>query len=148
MSREYDCAIQQYRHALEIAPNYATAWRGLGLTYAQRGMFPEAIDALRKAADRAPGYLGDLAYAQALTGEMEAARATLARAKAEPQNGFSIARAYVALHQPDSAFAWLERSSWRWPHEANRADPALDPPRSDPRFAKLVVQVDREMGVQ
>jgi hypothetical protein len=54
----------------------------------------------------------------------------------------------VALGEPDSAFAWLERSSWQWPHRAVRSDPALDPLRSDPRFGRLVLRVDREMGIQ
>ena len=61
---------------------------------------------------------------------------------------FNIARAYVALAEPDSAFAWLERSSWQWPHRAVQSDPALDGLRADPRFLQLAARIEREMGMQ
>jgi hypothetical protein len=54
----------------------------------------------------------------------------------------------VALGEPDSAFAWFDRADWRWPHRGNRYDPALDPVRADPRFARLSQRIDREMGMQ
>ncbi|HEU4878260.1 MAG TPA: hypothetical protein VFT21_02355, partial [Gemmatimonadaceae bacterium] len=92
--------------------------------------------------------LADLAYAQARGGHTSEARELLERAKRHPSEGFNIARAYVALNEADSAFAWLDRSSWQWPHRAARADPALDPLRSDARFAQLVAHVDREMGIR
>jgi TolB-like protein/DNA-binding SARP family transcriptional activator/Flp pilus assembly protein TadD len=147
VARDYDCAIEQYRNTLEIAPMYARGNRGLGLAYAQRGMISEAIKAFRTSGDLAPEFLGDLAYGQALAGRREDAMATLSRAKAHSREGSNIARAYVALGQPDSAFAWLERSSWQWPHRASLYDPALDPLRSDPRFAQTANHVERAMGV-
>jgi hypothetical protein len=52
------------------------------------------------------------------------------------------------LGDADSAFAWLDKSTWRWPNRAVRDDPALDPLRADPRFARLVLRVAREMGMQ
>jgi hypothetical protein len=55
---------------------------------------------------------------------------------------------YVALQEPDSAFAWLDRSNWLWPHRAALVDPALDPIRSDPRFARLSDRIQREMGLR
>jgi hypothetical protein len=64
------------------------------------------------------------------------------------REGYNIARPYLALGEPDSAFAWLDRSSWKWPHRALRADPALDPLRSDPRFVRLSERIDREMGLR
>jgi hypothetical protein len=67
------------------------------------------------------------------------------RAPFEP---FNVARAYVALREPDSAFAWLDRSNWLWPHRATLIDPALDPIRSDPRFARLSDRIQREMGLR
>ena len=48
----------------------------------------------------------------------------------------------------DSAFAWLERSRWQWPHRAVLSDPGLDPLRTDPRFARLVERVERQMGIR
>ena len=147
---DHDCAVEQFLGAIEIG-DYPPAYALLGVTYARKGMHDEAIRAVRKTIALAPHrseFLADLAYVQALGGEREAALATLQLAKARPVEGFNIARAYVALQQPDSAFAWLERSSWQWPHRANRLDPGLDPLRSDPRFARLVARIDREMGIR
>lgn len=69
-------------------------------------------------------------------------------AAAAGKKKLSTSTAYVALRQPDSAFAWFERSSWQWPHRAVLSDPALDPLRADPRFARLRARVDREMGLR
>jgi TolB-like protein/DNA-binding SARP family transcriptional activator/Flp pilus assembly protein TadD len=149
--RDYDCAAELFRKTLEVNPSWANGYRGLGLTYAQMGMHEQAIHAVRKAVDLRPertDYLADLAYVQALAGETEDAREILDRAKIQPWEAFSVARAHVALGEPDSAFAWFERSNWRWPQRAARNDPALDPLRADPRFADLSAQVEREMGIQ
>jgi TolB-like protein/DNA-binding SARP family transcriptional activator/Flp pilus assembly protein TadD len=151
LARDYDCAIEQYRRTLEISTAWPFAYAGLGVVYAQKGMPDEALRAVRWAVELRPqhtDFFADLAYVQALTGETEDALENLQRAKQQPFEGFNIARAYVALGEADSAFAWLERSSWQWPHRAVRSDPALDPLRSDPRFAQLIARVDREMGLQ
>ena len=156
-ARDYDGAIEQFRGALEINDSWAPTYAGLSLAYAQKGMHEAAIHAASKALEAAPRstpllgdrLLADLAHAQALAGRTEEARQSLQRAKkmnvSEP---FNVARAHIALGEPDSAFAWLERSSWQWPHRAARADPALDPIRSDPRFERLSVRVAREMGIR
>ena len=75
-------------------------------------------------------------------------RSLLARATRNPLEPFSIARAYATLAEADSAIVWLERSGWRWPHRANRADPALDGLRDDPRFTRILARVEREMGLR
>jgi TolB-like protein/DNA-binding SARP family transcriptional activator len=151
LARDYDCAIEQYQRTIEISPTYGRGYARLGLAYAQKGALAEAIRALEKAIEldpERPDYIADLAYVQALRGDAAKALGTLQRAKGRPFEAFNIARAYVGLRQPDSAFAWLERSSWQWPHRAVRIDPALDPLRADPRFAQLAARVDRDMGMR
>jgi uncharacterized membrane-anchored protein len=114
-------------------------------------MYAEAIRAAQRAIEVAPErteFLGDLAHVQALGGDTATARQTLRRAKVQPREPFTVARAYVALQEPDSAFAWLDRSNWLWPHRAALIDPALDPIRSDPRFARLSDRIQREMGLR
>jgi TolB-like protein/DNA-binding SARP family transcriptional activator/Flp pilus assembly protein TadD len=150
IARVYDCAIEQYVSALEMNPFWTPARSGLGMVYAQKGMFEQALVEANKAVEVSdtPNRLADLAYVQARRGETRAALDNLSRAKKKPGEAFHIARAYVALGERDSAFAWLERSSWRWPHRAVRGDPALDPLRSDPRFARLATRIDREMGIR
>lgn len=64
------------------------------------------------------------------------------------RDAFDIGRAHVALGEADSAFVWLERSHWKWPHRAPLADPALDPLRTDPRFEELTARVERAVGLR
>ena len=149
-ARDYECAVRVLNKALEITP-YPGVYRSLGLTYAQIGKHDLALANAQRAVDLAPerpDFLADLAYVQARAGNLEEARATLNRAKLQPREGFSIARAYVALNEPDSAFAWFQQSNWKWSHRASRNDPALDPLRADPRFAQMVARVDRELGMK
>ena len=151
LARDYDCAIDQYRRTVEIGPTFGRTYARLGMAYALAGKLDEAVPALERAIQyhpERPDLLADLAYVRALRGETAAARHTLERAKLQPFEPFNIGRAYVALREPDSAFAWLERSRWQWPHRAVLSDPALDPLRSDPRFARLVERVKREMGIR
>ena len=57
---------------------------------------------------------------------------------------YSVANIYVALHDHDQAFAWLERA-----YEDRdrmmvslRVHPRLDPLRGDPRFADLLARMN------
>ena len=93
-------------------------------------------------------FQANLAYVHARAGRRAEAERFLKLAKTNPWEGFNIARAHVALGEPDSAFVWLDRSSWKWPHRAVRVDPALDPIRADPRFIRLSARIDREMGLK
>lgn len=151
-ARDYDCAIEQLRHALELNDSWAFTYAVLVLPYAKKGMYDAAMRAASKAVElggpQTPTFQARLAYVLALSGRKAEAVQLLQRAKSIPQNGVDIARAYVALGEADSAFAWLERSNWRWPHRGVLADAALDPLRSDPRFARLSARVKREMGIR
>ena len=152
VARDYDRAIEAARSAIEINDAWQPAYLYLSLAYAQKGMYDDATRAASKAVElggtQVSAHLANLAYVHALAGRSSEAQQFLQRAKTNPWEGFYVARAYVALKKPDSAFAWLERSSWRWPHRAVRADPALDPLRADPRFAQLSARVAKEMGIQ
>ena len=154
LSREYDRAIEQVRRTLEIDAGYLFGRRFLGIVYSLKGQYPEAVRELRSVVDAAPhipDFRADLAYAVALAGRREEARRILREVESLPDGprkrdaAFSIARAHMALGQPDSAFAWFDRADWRWPHRGNRYDPTLDPVRADPRFVRLSERVDREM---
>ena len=152
LTRDLDGAIELYGKSLEINDAWAPGYAALGLVYAQKGM----DDAATKAASRAvelggrqiSAFQADLAYVHARAGRRAEAKRFLRLAKTDPWEGFNIARAHVALGEPDSAFAWLDRSSWKWPHRAVLADPALDPVRSDPRFKQLSARVEHEMGIK
>ena len=150
LSRDYDCAVEQYQNSVEMG-EFPLSYARMAVLYAQKGMRDDAKRAIRKAIELAPehtDFLGDLAYVEALAGDSSAARESLGRAKQQVMEPFNIARAYVALAEPDSAFTWLERSSWQWPHRAVQSDPALDGLRADPRFVQLAARIEREMGMR
>lgn len=148
LDRDDDCAVERLGRVTHIG-TYAGAWEGLAISYARKQMFDSALHAVRTAMQVAPkrhDFLADLAFVQALAGDEQAARESLRRAELQPREPFNIGRAYVALGESDSAFAWLERANWKWPHRAVLSDPALDPIRADPRFARLARRVAHEMG--
>ncbi|HEX6051082.1 MAG TPA: tetratricopeptide repeat protein, partial [Gemmatimonadaceae bacterium] len=150
MTRDYDCAIAQQRRTISIG-DYPNSHVGLALAHVRKGQFDDAVGAARKAVEIAPqrpDILADLAYVLASSGRTDEAREALRRAKAQSVEPYNVGRAHVGLSEPDSAFAWLERASWHWPHRALLADPALDPVRADPRFAELEARVAREMGIR
>jgi tetratricopeptide (TPR) repeat protein len=114
-------------------------------------MHDEAIRAMKRAIELSPNdaYAHvDLAYVHAKFGEERESREILSQWKGGEVEPFNVARAYVALGEADSAFAWLEKSTWAWPHRALRIEPALDPIRSDPRFVALSAKIDRDLGLR
>jgi tetratricopeptide (TPR) repeat protein len=85
-------AVEWFRRAHSVAPRDPERWawlQGLGRALMQLGDDAGAVDALRQALDSNPGYLRGkamLAAAEALNGNLAAARAHLAEyAAAEPQ---------------------------------------------------------------
>ena len=140
-ARDYDGAIALLLTTRELDEAWWGSYAILSMVYSQKGMHEAAIAAASKAvalsgAQNAVPF-ARLAHALARAGRRAEAIQALQRAKVNPPEAFEIARVYVALGERDSAFAWLDRSSWKWPHRASRADPALDPVRSDPRFSRL-----------
>jgi tetratricopeptide (TPR) repeat protein len=152
LARDYDGALEQCQRALELNDAFAPIYTGLGLSYSWKGMHEAAIKAAAKAVElggpQISSFQANLALVYARAGRRAEAEHWLKLAKTDPWEGFNIARAYVALGEPDSAFAWLDRSSWKWPHRAVLVDPALDPLRSDPRFKDLSARVEHEMGIK
>ena len=107
-------AIEQYRASVDIG-RLPAGYRGLGLVYAQQGKLDEEMREIRKGLEVGPerrDFLADIAYVYALGGAKDSALVYLQRAKAQPIEGFNIARVDVVLGLPDSAFAWLDRSAW------------------------------------
>ena len=156
MTRQWERCIEQARRGFEIDPGSAELHEIVGACLALSGRAEEALPELR-AAIAANGQMLELhamlAWAQALAGHRDDARVTLRAAEAMPRGpndigiAFAIGRAFVALGDRDSAFTWLDRAAWKWPHLNNLYDPALDPIRADPRFALLAARVARELGL-
>ncbi len=51
---EFDQAIECYKKAIELDPNYFDAWHALGMAYLRAGKVPEAIEAGKRAVELNP----------------------------------------------------------------------------------------------
>jgi DNA-binding winged helix-turn-helix (wHTH) protein/TolB-like protein len=152
-SRQYDRAIQHYQLVLEAEPNVAINHLTLARVYEQKGMYAESVE------EEAKGAMIDLI---GLTPEeVEADKETfrisgwqvyqqkryermMRRGKDIRTSPVTIARGFVRLGKKDEAFTWLEkaidaRATGVW---GLKVDPAFDSLRSDPRFAKLLRQMN------
>jgi serine/threonine protein kinase/Tfp pilus assembly protein PilF len=143
-ARRYDEAIQQYRKTLEMEPTFVMARFLLGAAYMQKRMYDEAIANIRQAIEmtkrRSTEMIGSLGNAYALAGRRAEAGKVLEELLAiSPTcyvSPYDIATVYISLGDKDRGFEWLEkayqgRAQWM---VGLRADPRLDPIRSDPRF--------------
>jgi serine/threonine protein kinase/lipoprotein NlpI len=142
LSRDYPLAIEKYKHALELSPEFRKAHRDLALVYAETGKLEQALAEV----DRGRGVTTDgrdldcvRAYAYARNGHSRQARDLLGRLERladEKPLAYEIAAVYSALGEKDRAFAWLHRAFNE--RAAGRGgigvDPRFDGLRSDPRF--------------
>ena len=129
VARHYPESLAQFQKVLERDPNFPPAHYRLSQLYATTGRFPEAVNEFRKALSKttkvtedAKGYLqlmltvegtdrsGATAIASALAGDKDQAFQNLEKAYADGDNELLISIRY----------------------------PALDPLRSDPRYADLM----------
>ena len=148
-----DESLRHYRRFVDEEPD--TAWvrqnpwllSNMSRVLAARGQYGEALRAVQRAlpaAPRHPRLLCDLATIYAAMGQP--ARALDAFAAADTANGqyaFFRAELFGALHQPDSAFHWLDRVR-EWgpsPMGELRADPRLASIRPDPRYPRLLARL-------
>lgn len=148
-----DEALRHYRRFVDEEPD--TAWvrqnpwllSNMSRVLAARGQYADALRAVEwalPAAPRHPRLLCDLATIHAAMGlRARALRAFAAADTANGQYAFFRAELFAALHQPDSAFHWLDRVS-EWgpsPMGELRADPRLASIRSDPRYPRLLARL-------
>ncbi|MEW6210822.1 MAG: protein kinase [Acidobacteriota bacterium] len=147
----YDQAIEQCQNTLKMNPNFIDARILLGLAYAKKEMFVEAIEELQKVEDLSPSgnNKARLGYAYALYGRREKAQQIL-NALRHPPNGiyvspFLIATIYAGLGDKEQAFTWL-RKAYEERSEFLiylKVLPTLDSLRSDPGFRDL----ERDVGL-
>jgi tetratricopeptide (TPR) repeat protein len=147
LNRNHDAAIAQYERTLKIGAHFVPALQSMGLAYAQKGRYPEALAAIEKAREKSPGDVELLAFlgvVRAKAGQAPEARAVLDQLKELSQrqyvSAYYSAIIHAALGQKENAFADLEQA-----FQENACalvslaiDPNLDPLRKDPRFDKLV----------
>jgi tetratricopeptide (TPR) repeat protein len=144
-----DEAMDRLRKTLELDPDYWLALFFLASAYTEKGMYPEAVAAARKAGSvyDSPRSVSFLGFALAKSGKQAEARAELERllkaAKERYVSPYNIAMIYTGLGEREEALAWLERGyRIRDPRLTFlKAEPKWNDLRSDPRFAELVRKV-------
>jgi len=151
-ARRYDQALEQCRRGLELAPNSDTAHACLSYAYLGKGQYPQALDESMKAwtlSGKETVWKALLGRIYAQQGDKAEAQRILAQLLKQSHENYVppyfITVSYASLGDRDNAFRWLERTyTERDPYLAGiRVDPAVDPLRSDARFADVV----RRMGL-
>ncbi len=158
-ARRYDEAVERIRKSIarsDLAPSDAGMEHVfLGTAYQLKGLYPLAIEELRRAAktDELDPYvrmisIGCLAHAFASSGRRAEALRELELLKGSvpaPDRAFLMALVYAALGDKDRAFQWLEGAfrDRALSMLLVKTDPRVDSLRSDPRYAELL----RRMGL-
>lgn len=148
--RDFEAALEQCDHTIELNPHFAPAYHTLGLVQEQRRDFDESAAAFRRAVDLAPHSLrmqSALARTLALSGRPEPARDTLLKLEAIARTRYVSPFEFVALHfalgDTEGGYRWLVKACDDRCFEflALKVDPRFDPLRSDDRFAALSQRV-------
>jgi TolB-like protein/DNA-binding winged helix-turn-helix (wHTH) protein/Tfp pilus assembly protein PilF len=142
-ARQYDSAIVQFKELNAASPGLGEF--GLGWSYREKKMYPEAIAALEKALahSRHPSVLASVAAVYGLAGRKGEALKLIDELKEKsrqryiPASHFAVA--YSGLGE-DETMTWLERAYEE--HDQSmvniNAYPGWDALRSEPRFQALV----------
>lgn len=147
-ARRYGEATEQFQKTLELDRNYPRTYFGLGRTYLEKGMGPEALLALEKgnslfvAGNNPDGILG---YAYGALGDRGKAlkivdQLKILRDQGDPDATFYLARVYTGLGDKDRALESLRQAyEEHYPSmEVIKSDPQFDRLRSDPRFQAML----------
>ncbi len=152
-SRDYERALEEYRDAVQMDPNFAGTRLGLGQVYQQLGRLEESIAELEtgmRLLSGSPFALARLAHGYAVGAQMEKAKSGLEQllrlSREKYVSPYDVALVHIGLRQMDDAFRELDRALDQrslWMGYLN-VEPQMDPLRSDPRFEKLVQRMGLE----
>lgn len=150
VTRQYDLAEAQLKHAMAVDSTYANSYRTLGSVYLMQRKYAEAQSAYARGAALFGNRTAlDSAQVQALRGNRSEAKRLLRIGLEVGDKGMSILRVpeiYIALGEVDTALSLLERAL------ATREimlsayglnSPLLDSVRSHPRF----IAIQRKIGL-
>jgi serine/threonine-protein kinase len=148
--QDYDAALEQCDHTIELNPHFSPAYWILGLVQEQRGEFDESAAAFQRALQLSPGsplLQAALSRTFALSGKHAEARRMLrdlhelaAKRYVSP---FELAAIHLALGQREEGFRWLSRAFQDRCFEliCLRVDPRWESLRGDSQFRALFEQL-------
>ncbi len=148
--RRYEAAIALLREAYELEPNVFLAPFFLGDAYRftnRPDQARTAYDSALESMGRRPLILGRIAALHAELNQQDEARSIIAELRTLSETQYVqptiVAGIYVALHEHDAAFEWLEKAFDV--RDAGltllRGYPLYDPLRTAPRFQSLLAKI-------
>jgi Tfp pilus assembly protein PilF len=147
-ARQYDDTIVECRTVIALEPNSILAYLNLGRAWMMKREYRKAIAELRVAVDLSGGnstlILAMLGHAHGLARSSSEARGILSQLTAISRHkyvpAFSFATVHAGLGDHDNVFRWLRKArNERCEYlPLLTREPAADPIRTDPRFAKVV----------
>ncbi|MGH9414463.1 MAG: tetratricopeptide repeat protein [Terriglobales bacterium] len=148
--REYDLALDQCDHTIELNPYFSPAFCTLGLIQEQRQDMEEATAAFQHAihlSPTTPGMHAALGHLYALTQQgklaQKALRTLVQLSATRYVSPFFFASIHLALGQADEGFRWLAQACSDRCFELLflNLDPRFDTFRQDPRFLAVVARL-------
>ena len=145
-ARRYDEAVEFFKKAMDMDPNFMRAHLILGQTYIHQNNIELAIPEFEAVSRLSEGTLGTimLGYCHARAGRISEAKRILKSLLSLPPTKYvppvGIAFIYAGLKDNDRAFEWLDRAVEE--HAGGllfiKVDPFFDSLRPDPRFTLLL----------
>lgn len=150
-SRQYDRALEHFKNIIAVEPNDGSSHFALFAIYAQKQMYPEAVEAFLKAMSfnhAPPERLEEFREAFRAAGWQGFLRKQLEVLERAAKNGrqvdpYTIANLHIRLGQKEEAFPWLEKTFEL--HDPStiqfKIEPTYDILRDDPRYAELLGRI-------
>jgi serine/threonine-protein kinase len=151
--RDFETALEQCDHTIELNPHFAPAYWLLGVIQEQRQDFDESAAAFQRAvhlSPHTPRMHGALGRTFALSGRTAQAMEVLTKLEAYSQERYvsplDFAWIQFALGDVDLGFRWMSKacSDRAFDLISINVDPRFDPYRDDPRFRALTAQLGLE----
>jgi TolB-like protein/Flp pilus assembly protein TadD len=151
--RNFENALEQCDHAIELNPHFAPAYWMLGVIQEQRRELDESAAAFQRAvhlSPETPRMQGALGRTFALTGRKKHALEVLRKLETYAAQRYvspvEFAWIQFGLGNTDVGFGWLEKACNDRSFDllAIKVDPRFDPLRDDPRFSAL----SKQMGLE
>jgi len=150
--REFDAALEQCDHTIELNPHFSAGYWTLGLVQEQREDFEESAAAFQRAVQlspQSPKMHGAMGRTFALAGQPKMATGILKKLEGLSKSRYvspcEFALIHFALGQSDQGFRWLSKACKDrcFDLTAINVDPRFDSLKGDRRF----VQIAGEVGV-